>query len=57
MYVEDTFFFISFLQIWKKLCMHNTFLAKFHTQKYGINKKGAHIGAFSLKICLRITPQ
>lgn len=37
--------------------MHNTFLAKFHAQKYGINKKGANTGAFSLKICLKITPQ
>lgn len=30
--------------------MHNTFLAKFHIQKYGINKKGTDIGAFSLNI-------
>ncbi len=37
--------------------MHNTFLAKFHVQKYGINKKGANIGAFSFKICRKIIPQ
>ncbi len=37
--------------------MHNTFLTKFHAQKYCINKKGANIGAFSLKICLKITPR
>lgn len=29
--------------------MHNTFLAKIDAQKYNINKKGAHIGALSLR--------